>query len=82
MTNHVRYTDGQDHSPEKICQTAGYTTFAGACRFIDTLGKRYNGSILANTQTYNPNWAIGCAYGSINVWFSSSLNSSQILCIK
>lgn len=75
---HVYWNDGLDHSPSKICQNAGYTTFSGACRFTSG-GLPFEGTLLSNRYSYNPNWAISCMWGGANFYMNPS---GEILCIK
>lgn len=82
--NHVRYTDGADHSPNAVCVKAGYHYYSGACRFVDASDRHYQGSVLSNQQTYFPNWGITCLYGqgSYASYFFSNRDDSEVLCCK
>jgi hypothetical protein len=62
----VTYTDGIDHSPETMCQRAGYHHFMGACNahYPDDESKLIQGSVLANTTTGV--WTVSCMFGSSN----------------
>lgn len=80
--NHVYYNDGADHSPMKVCTDAGYNYYSGACRFVDTSSRKYQGSVAANQQTYDPNWGITCLYGNGAFYFYSNRADSEILCCK
>lgn len=79
--SHVYWNDNEDHSPSKICSDAGYKTFSGACQFSFN-GLLFEGSLVANQYTYNPNWSLSCHWGGNSYYFDATNGTSKILCIK
>jgi hypothetical protein len=82
----MQYSDKNDHSLEKICQDAGYTTFTGACKDVYS-GNPLQGSVLASNSTAYPStglevgeWSITCLFG--NGHYDMHSETAQILCIK
>gem|GEM_PF-5770913 len=80
--NYVYWQDAKDHSPTKMCQDAGYTFATGSCKTSLPNAALIEGSIVANTYSYNPNWAVSCNFGQDSFYMNIDPSKSQLLCAK
>lgn len=84
--SYINYsTSGSNHTPEKMCQAAGYSTFTGACKTVSTAWGGasifdFQGSLVSGVRSDGSSF-ISCELWNGMYYFDNAV-TSKILCIK